>query len=754
MSAGVTSIVVRLGCIVRCRPLWLVAALVVRVASAAGAPVSIAIQVAEPAGTARLGEPVTSGVPLPRGAVREAGRLWLSDAGGRAVPLQRTPLERWPDGSLRWVLLDFPADVAADREAVYTLRQGVPAALPRGAARLGIERAPTGTTFDTGTLRVTVPASGNALASRVLLDGRRVGGAVPLPARADSGPPATQPPRIETEGPVRAEVLLAGRWSDGVAYEARLAAFAGSSALRLRYTLTHTGQPGVVPIPRLGVAVLDEMRSGAIGLGGVPHRFDPLVERHALRLHDARDARLDGAVAQGTPDCWVSGRSAAANVILVSPFCWQQYPQELALSPGGVRVDLFAGGKDPVRLGRGAAKTHEVWIVVRPPGAADPPERIAAALAAPLAAHVDADWVVATRALQGALAPGDPGADSFLQRLRDAVRRYRARADAERWDDGPPVACDARGTERPRTGFYGTLNWGDWNFPGYHDRAKGCDAWGNLEYDLPQVLGLGWVATGSRAMWDAFLASVLHYRDVDIIHHDPEYPDRIGLNHPHKVGHFAPEAKQNVDLGHAWLEGLITHYRLTGDPRSRDAALAMGDALARRLGKAGNPRQFGWPMIALAALADSTGEARYRDAAVRFATPALTAFDPTPAAADWKVGILADGLAAVQAVSPEPQRLDWLTRYADALLAAPMDRYPDARYALPLGVLAAWTGDARYRARALDVAAGLGIGDWGKTLALGGRTGFRLLSPLAAPPARSAVIPARAAPRPPSAGAR
>jgi hypothetical protein len=251
------------------------------------------------------------------------------------------------------------------------------------------------------------------------------------------------------------------------------------------------------------------------------------------------------------------------------------------------------------------------------------------------------------------------------------------------------------------------------------------------------------------------VAAALHYRDVDIIHHDPEYPDRVGLNHPHKVGHFLPAGAKNVDLGHTWLEGLITHYRLTGDHRSLEAARAMGDALARRVSKASNPRQFGWPMIALSALAEATGEARYRDAATGFADPALRAYEPTPAAADWKIGILADGLAAVQAVTADRARLTWLRRYADTLVTAPPDRFPDVRYALPLGVLAQWTGDARYRDRALAVAASLKIGNWGKALALAGRTGFRLLGPLSAPQERRRdVTPGPAAPPRPSAGAR
>src|SRR5262249_22908552 len=230
-------------------------------------------------------------------------------------------------------------------------------------------------------------------------------------------------------------------------------------------------------------------------------------------------------------------------------------------------------------------------------------------------------------------------------------------------------------------------------------------------------------------------------------------PDRVGLNHPHKAGHFAPESPKNVDLGHTWLEGLITHYRLTGDPRSLAAARAMGDALVGRVGKAANPRHFGWPMIALAALADSTGEAKYRDAADHFAAAALDAWEPTPAAADWRTGILADGLAAVHAQSGNPRLLDWLERYADTLVAEPPDRFPDARYALPLGYLAARTGDRRYRERALAVAAALTIGDWGKALALGGRAGFRPLRPLRPPPPPGAGGGPTPPPPPPPPGA-
>jgi rhamnogalacturonyl hydrolase YesR len=218
------------------------------------------------------------------------------------------------------------------------------------------------------------------------------------------------------------------------------------------------------------------------------------------------------------------------------------------------------------------------------------------------------------------------------------------------------------------------------------------------------------------------------------------------------VKHFAVESPNTFDLGHTWLEGLATHYYLTGEVRSLEAARGIADVLVRRRYKAGNPRQYGWPMIALAAAYDATGEARYREAALSYADAALAVHQPTPAAGDWKMGILADGIASVHAITGEARLRDWLVRYADALVAE-STRFEDARYALPLGYLARLTGSSHYRELALATVEHLSFGDWGKTLAISGRTAFRILGSVPDEPAAAAPIPARAAPRPPSAAA-
>lgn len=729
---------------------WLPLAVVLWALPAAA--LNVPVRVVESAGVARTGAPASASVPIPVGMLRDPHGVWLAAPDGRPAPLQTQALERWPDGSVRWLLLDFLADVPRDGERTFSLRQG---AAPKGAAGPAIRATEHDGTraFDTGPVQIAVPADGGALLAGIRNGATSLLGRVGLPT-LDVGtvaPPTPGPVTVETSGPIRTELLLRGTYPSNVAYEARLAVFAGQPVVRLQLTLTSLSDSAYVPIKGLVLTLADTITGGSIGIDGSARRFETLAKPQSLLQRDATDALLDGdPSARG--DGWVHATTAVAAFTVVSRWFWQEYPKGIRLASDGVSVDLIAGGDAPVELGRGAAKTIEAWIVVQPRADASEPAVLATTLRAPLVGEPPAAWVVASKALTNSLDPSATGAASFLPRVTTAYRRYEARGRAERWDDGPPVPCPQRTSERPRVGFYGLLNWGDWNFPGYRDDTKECDAWGNLEYDMTQVLGLAWVATGQPALREGFVAAARHYRDVDIIHHDTDNPDRVGLNHPHKVGHFAPDADRNVDLGHTWLEGLITHYRLTGEVRSLEAARAMGDALAARVGKASNPRHFGWPMIALGALAASTNEERYRAAAASFAAAARTAWEPTPSAADWKIGILADGLSYVHAVTGEPSLRDWLVRYADALVAEP-SRFADARYALPLGYLAVLTGNQRYRTVAVDVAAGIDVGDWGKQLALTARTGFRLLGPLAVQPAATPT-PAPAGPRPASAPAR
>src|SRR5207302_9284302 len=163
--------------------------------------------------------------------------------------------------------------------------------------------------------------------------------------------------------------------------------------------------------------------------------------------------------------------------------------------------------------------------------------------------------------------------------------------------------------------------------------------------------------------------------DAGIVPHAPSQPDSVGLNPPHKALRFAIETPEKVDLGQTWTEGLVTCHRLTGDVRALAAARGIADALAGRVKRARIPRHFGWPMLALVAVYDATGERRYLEAARAYADAGTDLFRPTPAAGDWKMGILADGVAAVYGADGDARLRRWLvptpTRWSRAPAASP-----------------------------------------------------------------------------------
>jgi PcRGLX-like N-terminal RIFT barrel domain len=703
---------------------------VARAAAAPPTPLAVPLVLDETGGVARQAFPASASVPFPRGRLTRPDMLWLAAPDRHAAAFQSRTLERWPDGSVRWLLVDFLADVPSRGHATYTLHDSKPAGEARGP-RLQLETHDGARLVDAGALHVRVASAADAPLAELTVGPSTVRLGVPTLTvdGVKGGAPTNRKVAVESDGAVRTELLVTGRYPQGIDYETRIAVFAGQPFVRVQETVINRADAHYAPLRSLALPLIGPFTRGAVGIDGQTRALEHLEPAHELLQIDAVPVNLDGARAGRHGDGWARASGDDVTATVAMPTFWQEYPKAFRWGPKRLELDLFAGTEAPVQFGTGAAKTHELWIAVES-GRARKADELAAAVAAPLVALPPSDWIVASHALPQSLSGKAPTARGFLARLATAYAGYRERQRTERWDDGPPTSCATRATEHPRVGLYGALNFGDWQFPGYRDQVRGCDAWGNLEYDLPQVLGLAWAATGARPFFDGLVASARHYRDVDIIHHMPEHPDWVGMNHPHKMLHFAREASETVDLGHTWSEGLITHYCLTGEVRSLEAARGIANVLVNKVGRAKNPRQFGWPMLALAAVYDATNDRRYRDAALEYALAGMQAFEPTPASGDWKMGILADGIAATHAATGDDRLRRWLVSYADEYSSAP-GRWADPRYALPLGYVAAVTGQQRYATRAQATAGAMKIGEWGKPLAAMGRTGFRLLAPLA-----------------------
>ena len=124
--------------------------------------ISIPIVFTHDPGRKPTGWPVTRGVPMPSGVLHGTGALVVSDPAGVTVPAQFRVLSRWPDGSVKWVLVDFQADAASSGKAVYTLtdeRAGETGNLPGPpppAPSVRIEETENDLHVDTGAMRFRV----------------------------------------------------------------------------------------------------------------------------------------------------------------------------------------------------------------------------------------------------------------------------------------------------------------------------------------------------------------------------------------------------------------------------------------------------------------------------------------------------------------------------------------------------------------------------------------------------------------------
>jgi len=168
----------------------------------------------------------------------------------------------------------------------------------------------------------------------------------------------------------------------------------------------------------------------------------------------------------------------------------------------------------------------------------------------------------------------------------------------------------------------GFLDYGDHPQMGSFERVKYM---ANNENDLGHVLALQYARVGERDYCTALEATAWHTMDVDIVHHTTADPLELGGARIHGNEHvqYNCEGNPNISVApsHMWTEGLLEYYYLSGHPRALEMARSIGACLLRMLdrGWAMPPyhvawhgaRDSGWPLIALTALYEATGEAKW-----------------------------------------------------------------------------------------------------------------------------------------------
>jgi len=167
--------------------------------------------------------------------------------------------------------------------------------------------------------------------------------------------------------------------------------------------------------------------------------------------------------------------------------------------------------------------------------------------------------------------------------------------------------------------FYGMLDYGD--VQTRRDMIEGqwarfCCRWGwlNTEVDMYFTGFLQYLRTGERKYFDFAEAMARHHMDVDIINYHPD-PKYIGMGHRHDIDHWGG----GTGASHAWINGMVLYYYLTGYRRAFDVARMVGDYFLSdpiRWAKEGNASREavnGW--WGTQRLWEATGEEKYKIAA-------------------------------------------------------------------------------------------------------------------------------------------
>jgi uncharacterized membrane protein len=601
----------------------------------------VSLTIANNTGAVRTREPVRSGVPIPQGELADAEHVRLLDAAGRVVPCYAQVTGHWMDGSVKWLLLDFAADVAARESARFTLEYGNSVQATPVPAGLTLRRDGTKVSVDTGAARYdfegggfTAYLPGSTQPALQLADGL-VQGSDGRSWRQSLDRTATV--EVEEQTPLRVVLRLRGRFCDDkgsgpIAFDHRVHLFAGRAEAQIEYGFFATADESTVPLKQVSVRLAGPWADQAVRFGlaeGVspassvaarPRLLQTGEETHGAghfpySLTDSQGRSL--ATGEAAPG-WL-GIDGPSPVMVALPDFHQQYPKALACEPGAVLVDLWpsAPGVEPFLAHAGAGKSHVLGLSLQDSAS---PER----WLSPLFAAADPAWYCSSGAFEN-LVPRRAGKYEAYETIVDTgFDRFLAE----------------------RAG-YGMENWGDAWQPGYVPDAK---TWSNHEWDLVNSWVIAFVRTGDRRYLDFSEAASRHYADVDCIHYSRSATDVGGAwmhAHTSLVGHQL-EAPNFAHAG--WAEGMLNLYHLTGDRRGFEASRGIADWIVRRAPQvdrlpAGGPpynlmiqRPAGWPLTTLVLLYRETWKPEYLQTARRIADYARRSQDPERGAWDAQVG--------------------------------------------------------------------------------------------------------------------
>jgi hypothetical protein len=569
-------------------------------------PLSVPLRFVAEETPVRRGEPVTVGLPSPRGAVADDRCFRLVAPDGTEQLLQTQVLDRWPDGSVRWCLFDFLATVDGANDG-YRIELGV---RPRPA-----DPARAGTS---GEVIVRRLASGGSFAFHEAGSDQfrfvHIGPVEPGPVRERTHFRADPVRGLEVFGFVDTFAELAtsrvtlvvrnpspadhpgGNWDLGNGGSAFLRDF----TIRLGFDDPNVNgicrvslAPGTPPTVAEQPVTLFQASSGGPAWNSSNHvNYEPAVRLpfRGFKLSAGRSV-ADGG--RATPALTLEAGSRFLGVAV--PRFWENFPKSVRADATGLSLSLFPGElPDLYELQGGEQKTHTFAVAFGRDTVTDEPM---VWCRSPLLCHADPEWYAASGAVP-CLTPkaADPNAE-YLKLVDQAI-------------DGP----DTFFRKREVIDEYGWRHYGD--IYGDHEAVKHTGptpliSHYNNQYDCVAGFAEQFLRSGDPRWWELMISCADHTCDIDVYHTDGDkaaynrglfwhtyhYADADTGTHRSyprslrrgpqgsltekmdKLGETAAKLQKAYAVGggpaasHNYNYGLMVAYFLTGNPLYRDTSV-------------------------------------------------------------------------------------------------------------------------------------------------------------------------------------
>jgi hypothetical protein len=375
-------------------------------------PDEIMLWVDEPQGKDFEVLPITRGVPLARGVLKDEKQASLTDAEGRLVFCAARALAFWPDGSVKWLLLDFAPSLKAGVGGRFRLTVG-DRAQPLAMGRpVSTGEAADEISADTGKLRLTLRNKNKKLALTIGLDlngdgeveegetiinnatdllgcmfshvadpGIYQSGTWRDAGRPDAGVAEVTELRVEEQSPLRAVLLVRAilkhpwlattippqqRPPAGTPVTLRLHLYAHSSLVRLQHTFMFAGDVRYDFLRQLGVRLpfpvgaLAQFRTALDGAGQ-----SLSTGPSCGLLQDGPDSALAWQNAGDQPrilargqkaDGWIEGRGERWGVTVGLRHMREMCPQEIEADRDGIWTHFYSPRAVPMDVRRYAFK--------------------------------------------------------------------------------------------------------------------------------------------------------------------------------------------------------------------------------------------------------------------------------------------------------------------------------------------------------------------------------------------------------------